>query len=852
MKKRHFKYFAVAVILLALILPIFISYIAEAATAKSISLNGINIERKLNYLVAYTDEYISNRTKTDDKGIEAVVNSDGIVISVEGNNNEIPHGGFVLSGSGTMKSRIRNIKVGNAVYLDKEAVAFTVIPEDYNPFYSKTIEYNSINGTRYENTLIVYDGSNGKTASGTNEWGYEVVVDEHGFIISVGGNNNQIPEGGLVLSAINNKRELLQDAAQVGMSVKIDTDSKVVTISYSKESAAQAPRLKIDSFKSELNQAKQYYKNINYQAVDDLLDNSEEEYQNIKTALENDDMISFTASQSRFDRLILKIKGMLIENPAVEGRAIWIRPEQRDRESVKKVVEEIYEMGFNIICIEGLYNNTLIMPPPEGSLFSHNPSFKGFDALKAFTEESHKYGIELHLWMPVFRVAHGGSTYPNLGLNKKKPEWLAISNTDKNYLSNQYGNSYYLNPSNDDVKEFLLSFYSYLLENYHFDGLQLDYIRYPDTIDGVDFGYDDNTKKMFFEEYGVDPDDLPSSGDMWNKWCQFRADFVTDFLSQVKALVDEKRPDIYLSADVVPSYDEYLSRTKQDTKAWLENSYIDLIYPMAYGMVDRVRTWTKSTVSLTGDKTFAYMGLGDYGAETLFDEILVTRELGADGISFFSYHQYKNGNYDWIKDTLFSSQAVSPTFNARKAILAQLDFLKSRIKDIIVPSEIEGASMLNELVTDIDILVSKIETSSIAEYKNDIKRLIEDIDSVLEILKDEKAINAVKGDIRVVAKLTNLSKDEEKANYYKNNPLPDMYDLSEVDKKDKDDIDKSSDELTTFERISRTASFIIILISLLGLPLYIILDNRRKRIVEDTNKEDSDENDSSNTDSDEN
>ena len=376
-------------------------YIPVSAEAiQPTELNGVNTERRLNYLIVYTDEYESGSTGTDDKGIEAIVNKDGVVTAVGGNNNNIPNGGFVISGSSTKKTYIeKNIKVGYLVSLDEQDKTIIVIPEGYTPFSSSTIEYNSFNTIRYENTLIIYDGSNGKTSTGSNEWGCEVVVNSDGFIVSLGGNNNKIPEGGIVLSAIGTKKAALTEIAKIGMSVEIDKDSKIVTISYSKKNAVESPRLILENKKSEYNEAKSLYKNLDYTAIQNAITELENEYENIKTAIDDDNMLSYTVSQNRFDEISANIKNLLVESPAVEGRAIWIRPIQKTEDAVKKTVKAIYDYGFNIICIETLYNNTLITPMPEESLLVQNPDFNGFDVLAAFVTECHKYGIEVHSWL---------------------------------------------------------------------------------------------------------------------------------------------------------------------------------------------------------------------------------------------------------------------------------------------------------------------------------------------------------------------------------------------------------------------------------------------------------------------
>ncbi len=861
MKRKFFKPLLSAVIAVMLLVPLCAVFTANAATIEPVKLNGINIERKLNFLVVYTDEYNSGTTNTDDKGIEAVVNSEGRVTAVGGNNNNIPRGGFVISGSSTKKTYIeKNIKVGYGVYLDKDAPSITIVPDDYNPFYSKTIEYNSINTTRYENYLVIFDGKDGRQTTGTNQWGFEVAVDKNGFIISVGGNNTPIPEGGFVLSAIGTKKATLTEMAQIGLSAKYDTETKIVTISYSKDNAIEAPRLVLENWKNEYNTAKLNYRNIDYSAVEDSIKSLESDLDKIKTAVDKNDMLSYTIAQNSFEKTSANLKTLLTESPAVEGRAVWIRPTQTTAEEVKKVVKDIYENGFNIVCIEGLSNNTVIMKVPQGSYLEQNPKFKNFDVLAAYIDECHRYGMEIHLWMPVFRVAHEGSNYPELGMNKKKPEWINISNTGINYVSNQYGNAYFLNPALPEVQEYLLTLYKYILENYSVDGFQLDYIRYPDMVDGVDYGYDDYTRNLFKQQYSTDPKELSQSDSLWKTWYEFRAKFVTDFVLKVKDLVKQMRPDIYLSCDVAPSFDESLARMKQDTKSWLTNASIEMVFPMAYGNTTSVEKWSKSTVELAGDKVFTYIGLGDYGAATLFDEIVISRQNGADGIAFFAYAQYTEGDYKSIPQTIFAHRAVSPSYNGKKALVAQLKFMKNRIKNVILPSKAEGSAELEALFADIDNVVFRLESSGISACKADIEKLVGDVNTVLNNkVKEDNLKNVVKGDLRLVTKITALTKDDEKAAYYKDHPLPELYTLSEETPNQNNNStgdNQTESKLSTTEKIIRGIAIGIIAISVLGLPLYFVLENRRKKIQQDAesrpeNKSDKEKTEEDNSDSDE-
>lgn len=859
MKSKHLKRIITIIAAISLLLPFCLPTSVSAKIIQPTKLNGINIERKLNFLIAYTDEYDSKSTGTDNKGIEAVVNSKGIVTKIEGNNNEIPNDGFVLSGSSLKKDFIKNsIKEGYQLYLDKDTNTITIIPKGYSPFNSSTIEYNAINSDRSNDTLIIFDGSDGKITTGTNQWGYEIVVDKDGFIISLDGNNNVIPNDGLVLSSHGIKKKALTEVAKLGMSVDINNTTKIVTISYSKKNAIETPRLIYENWKLSYNEAKSLYKNLNYNAIQTAITNLESEIEIIKTAIDKGDMLTFTVSQNRFDSISNNLKFLITEAPVVEGRALWIRPKQTNVEDVQKVVKQIYELGFNIICVETLFDNTLTIPVPEGSIFSHNPIFHGFDVLKAYVEECHKYGIELHVWMPVYRVAHEGSKNPTLGLNVKKPEWLNISNTNINYVDNEYGKGYFLNPALPEVHDYLISVYTYILENYSIDGFQLDYIRYPDMLKDIDYGYDDYTRGLFKEQYDVDPINLTTSNSLWKNWIDFRAKFVTDLVLDVKALVAEKRPDIYLACDVAPSFDESLERMKQDTTKWIKDAYIDIVYPMAYGTVDRVKTWSDTTIKLAGDDVYTYIGVGNFGVETFFDQIVTIRENDSDGIAFFAYEQYVEGNYEIIADTLFSHNAVSPTFNSKKSVVAQLKYTKYRIKNIITPTKISGSIELDAICVNIDTLITKLESSKISDCKNDIDKLITDINSVLNSkVKDENAKKAVKNDLRIISKTTMLSKDDAKTAYYESHPLPDMYEISEDGGNESIDNTNSDNTITSIElsfgeKLLRGFAIAIIAVSAFGFPFYFILDRRRKKLLkefEEKNNKDKEQSDKKDEDS---
>lgn len=104
-------------------------------------------------------------------------------------------------------------------------------------------------------------------------------------------------------------------------------------------------------------------------------------------------------------------------------------------------------------------------------------------------------------------------------------------------------------------------------------GVMLDYIRYL----GTDYGYDPAVIDGFFREFGVNPLDLPQDDP---RWMQYRADFVTDFIVELRHKLAVRQPgrhveiSVYLSGDD-PTPGVYLTSSLQDWKTWANMGIVD-------------------------------------------------------------------------------------------------------------------------------------------------------------------------------------------------------------------------------------------------------------------------------------
>jgi hypothetical protein len=183
-----------------------------------------------------------------------------------------------------------------------------------------------------------------------------------------------------------------------------------------------------------------------------------------------------------------------------------------------------------------------------------------------------------------------------------------------------------------------------------------------------------------------------------------------------------------------------------------------------------------------------------------------------------------------------------------------------RIKNVYLPSVADGSAGDGGFIAGYRPSCFQTGKPVISACKADIEKLVGDVNTVLNNkVKEDNLKNVVKGDLRLVTKITALTKDDEKAAYYKDHPLPELYTLSEETPNQNNNStgdNQTESKLSTTEKIIRGIAIGIIAISVLGLPLYFVLENRRKKIQQDAesrpeNKSDKEKTEEDNSDSDE-
>lgn len=482
------------------------------------------------------------------------------------------------------------------------------------------------NGARCADELVVYTGD-GKT--GTNAYGWEACVKD-GRVVRCGRNNNDIPNGGFVLSGHGNAAAFLAEHIMQGAAVQIDEKQMQLTITVDHEAMVLKAQAGIEKIEKRL--AERVAENCIFDRA-----GAEMLLQQAKDALQKDDFADV-------DRLTEEAYYLTAASVKGETRGIWHRPTEKSEEQVEKTVLRLMDAGFNLLLVETNYEgyaNALrcrhdYLPLQIGAS-------EDFDVIDAFIRVCKKHGMQIHAWFEDFFF---GTTVHGCPMAKLHPEWMA-RRKDGSLLHDAFDDFYFLNPVLPEVQELLLSMCRELLEQYDFDGLQLDYIRYP-VSKGIDrsAGFEDRTVQMFLQETGIDIRTITDDeSDECKRFIRWRAAHITAYVGKVRELIDsfaEKGRKLVLSTAVFGDPDEAIRLKCQDWQCWVKKGWLDAIYPMAYlNDAEDVGAEVRYMVEQYGEAPNISGISPMYGGLPVIEstkQVEECRKAGAVGVAFFAAH----------------------------------------------------------------------------------------------------------------------------------------------------------------------------------------------------------------------
>ena len=357
---------------------------------------------------------------------------------------------------------------------------------------------------------------------------------------------------------------------------------------------------------------------------------------------------------------------------ADEVRAVWVvRQSLSSPAAAREVVEQAAAGGFNTLIVQvrgrgdALYRSSL-EPRPE--FLDGQPDF---DPLRLVLQEARARGIAVHAWVnaylvwgPVDPPRHPGH------LVNAHPEWLAVPRAlgrdlyhvdprDPSYVRRLIDYStanidvvegLYTSPSHPGVQERLLSVWSELAADYDLDGIHHDYIRFATSA----FDYSRTTLERFQAWVkpriaahrhqalltAVPDDPYAFAEALPDQWDRFRRDSVSDLVRRVYVAVKERRPDLVVSAAVLPEWRAAARWNLQAWTSWLAGGTLDVAVPMAYTTdTEEFHRWVDAALAAAGAPDRVWAGVGAYRnpVDLTVTQIDEARAIGVGGVAVFSY-----------------------------------------------------------------------------------------------------------------------------------------------------------------------------------------------------------------------
>ncbi|MBO4730971.1 MAG: family 10 glycosylhydrolase [Bacteroidaceae bacterium] len=348
-----------------------------------------------------------------------------------------------------------------------------------------------------------------------------------------------------------------------------------------------------------------------------------------------------------------------------DTRATNAQTIERQKKELTNILDRLKAANFNAVVLQTRIRGTVIYPsaiepmdacitgsfiPPQSGLVCGQ-----YDPLAFAIEECHKRGMQLHAWV----VAIPGNKATQLkalgaqALSKRVPQ-LIIKTSEGNMLD----------PGVPESAEYLASICEEIVSGYDIDGLNFDYIRYPEK----EIRFSDAATYRKYAQPGQSLADWRRSNT--NRIVQLIHD-------RVKAI----KPWVAISCSPVGKYADTqrysaggwnaLNAVSQDAKLWIKEGWMDILMPMMYFRGNNYYPFALDWQEDSYGRTIA-SGLGVYQIDRnqqnwplaeMERQISYCRQHGLGGQVFFRSRfvtDNTKGIYDLLQRNLYRTPALPP------------------------------------------------------------------------------------------------------------------------------------------------------------------------------------------------
>ncbi len=313
----------------------------------------------------------------------------------------------------------------------------------------------------------------------------------------------------------------------------------------------------------------------------------------------------FTYAEQSFSRGLFV---SLIQDPSVLS----------SRQKMIQLVDSAKKSGIKILFVQVYRANQGCFPSRvvDSTLYREYSAILSEDPLAFLIKQAHRFGIEVHAWLNLLSLSRNKDAHI---LKEYGPSILTRNIAEKKAIDDyKIDDQYFLEPGDPRVRKMLSDMLSELLLAYpDLDGVQFDYLRYPDRDPA--YGYTKINIARFKENTGVKQ--IQESSPVWQDW---KRNQVTELLCILVKKTRQIRPQIKISVTGCMPYVRAYYEAFQDWPLWLNDGIVDFVTIMSYSSSPaEFANWISSAKEKVRDFKKVNIGVGAYklvGKPELFEE----------------------------------------------------------------------------------------------------------------------------------------------------------------------------------------------------------------------------------------
>lgn len=356
-------------------------------------------------------------------------------------NASIPEKGIVLSAAGNQREALlKALKPGtvftlNENWFDRKTVKLSVV----NPNMTNNALGCGFPGCRGGQQLIVYNQDYGKPTTQTNEYGFEVTV-QNGVVVAHEGSDSVIPQNfdpvntpqlefnqrNFVLSGHGTARNWLIANAPIGakMMLKEDGSELIAVIDF-------------DTYKFQLDQRLAESRCLKAAPADPKCGAPFRKFKtDIAAKRQEADRLYAAGQEAEAVKLLMttleetnqRLWSEFPAFPADSLKGIWHRPVEKNAAEIGRTLDSLKKAGLNTVFLETVFHGYTIFPSETLKAYGlpmQNPQFQGLDHLKTWLDLAHQRQMKVHVWIHTFYVGTKANQPPGPVLSKY-PQWANV------------------------------------------------------------------------------------------------------------------------------------------------------------------------------------------------------------------------------------------------------------------------------------------------------------------------------------------------------------------------------------------------------------------------------------------